>query len=282
MASQVPGKRKQRQSAKGRKALTKGMVKRMEEAFREYGDNYSKVARVCGIDRRTAKRGWELGWEYMEVRPIKETMLAEQNQARIVVANSSRSHAAQDLENSRIKAEYEEMKAERSLAAKDALESRKEESQMVRLLRSDTIASLAAIARMLPGMQKWAKEAGTLLMESSPKNAAEALAIMDKTSKVVERVASAADRVMAMERRLLGQPEQIVGVAMPELSMEEALEHLEASDRTLTRMAAAGMLPEGFKPGATIINIPASRSEDTDGVLPGEGLPLPGGWDGLQ
>ena len=237
----------QAQRAKGRKPITKGFTERMVAAFREEGQNYARVAAIMKCDSRTAKRGWTKGWEYLSCPPIKDLISSEQAHARTAVQNSWLGKASEERMDSKAKADYEELKAARGLAAKDAVESRKEEAQMVRLLRTDTIATIGSIARLLPGIQKWAKKANEQLLEADPKNVGEALSIIDKAAKVIERVAGAADKVMAMERRLLGQPEQLVGVVMPELSLDEALHHIGSSERTIARMVAAGMLPENYQ-----------------------------------
>jgi hypothetical protein len=164
----------------------------------------------------------------------------------------------------------------REKAAADALEARSQEAQMVRLLRSDVTGGLAAVARTLPGMQKWAQWAAEWMTDHDPKSLREVMKMMSELSKVTERTAAAADRVMAVERRLLGKPEMIVGMALPELTLAEAVEHIEASQETLRNARACGLLPpaegeDGAESGSDIVD--AEWSDE-------EGAPLDMGVEG--
>lgn len=163
----------------------------------------------------------------------------------------------------------EQMRNAREAMSADAIKGRTEEANMVRLARGDVSQTLAAIARMLPGLQKWAKSAAKHLEDTDPKNVTDALKIIESVSRVIERTAGAADRVMAMERRLLGQAETIVGVQMPDLSMEEAMVHLSATSRTIARAKRLGLVPDTFELGEPLpIDVEGQHTQQTLKSLP--------------
>jgi hypothetical protein len=258
-------KGKKQRGGKGRRALNKAFTLKLAQAFREEGPKFSAVARKIGCDRRTVKRGWEEGWPKLDCLPIRDLIAAEQAQARASIQKDWENKAASEHWSKAEKGSKQaiEWEQEREQAAKDALAARKEEAQMVRLLRGDTTNALAAVARLLPGIQEWAKQANLQLLKKNPTSPEHALKVMEQASRIVDRVAGAANTVMQMERRLLGQPETIVGVAMPDLTYEEAITHLEGSERTIRRGIAAGILDprllgglEEAAPAKRIIDMP--------------------------
>lgn len=237
-------KGKKQRGGKGRRSLNKAFTIRLAQAFREEGPKFSAVARKMKCDRRTVKRGWEEGWPKLDCLPIRDLIAAEQATARAAIQNDWENKAAAEHWSKAEKGSKQaiEWEKEREQAAKDALQARKEEAQMVRLLRGDTTNALAAVARVLPGIQEWAKQANLQLLKKNPTSPEHALKVMEQASRIVDRIAGAANTVMQMERKLLGQPESIVGVVAADLTYEEAMIHLEGSDRTIRRGIAAGIL----------------------------------------
>jgi transposase-like protein len=237
-------KGKKQRNGKGRRKLNKQFTLDLAQAFREEGQHFSAVARKMGCDRRTVKRGWEEGWQALDCLPIRDVIAAEQATARASIQNDWEKKAAAEHWSKAPSGSPQsiEWEKEREQAAKDALASRKEEVQMVRLLRGDTTNALAAVARLLPGIQEWAKQANLMMLKKNPSSPEHALKVIEQASRIVDRVAGAANTVMQMERRLLGQPETIVGVQIPDLTYEEAIVHLEGSERTIRRGIAAGII----------------------------------------
>ncbi len=257
----------------GRRRVTRQLTDALLKAFREEGPKYSQVARLAGCDRRLAKKAWEVGFPKDEMSPFKDIVAHEQEAARAAVRkdweNQHRSAHWADVPKDGASAELAKAREE---LAKDAIQSRKEEAQMVRLLRTDTTNTLAAVARLLPGIQEWAKQANLKMLQKGPATVGEALKMMEQASRIVDRIGSAASTVMQMERRLLGQPESIVGVAMPDLTFEDAMTHLRASDRTMARAERLGLVPEGTTDG-----LRAERGRVTNLIdiaeLPDDGSP---------
>lgn len=223
-----------------KRPITNELYNALLQSFRQYPAEYARAGRAAACDSRTASRAWHQGWVKQNPNwaPISKVLEEEQLSARAQMQNQTAVVAEQQRT-----AESLQMQAEREKAAADALEARGQEAQMVRILRTDVTNQLAAVARLLPGMGKWTQWAAETMKDSDPKSIRDVTKMMDAISKVTERTATAADRVMAMERRLLGQPEMVVGHVMAEITMEEAVEHIEASARTLEYAREAGLLP---------------------------------------
>lgn len=215
---------------------------KMVAAFRDIGPNMSKVSRACGLDRRTVAKAWKHGVKAHGLAPIAAILETEQAAAREKVAQRWAAEATKDAKVAGM--DIAKHAKARENMADDAIRGRTEEANMVRLARGDATQCLAAVARLLPGLNKWAKFTAETLDTSNPKNLQDTVKLMSDVSKVVERAANAANTIMAMERRLLGQPESIVGVQMPDLSMEEALTHYNAMAKTMARGQALGLFPQ--------------------------------------
>jgi hypothetical protein len=206
----------------------------LTEAFRDCAPTtngaYAAAATATGLHWRTCRRGWEEGWPQWRrhMLPIKDVLAAETAAVRAKLSDLD--------DDERARAAYEKLRQAREdeeQAQRDAVESRKQEAQMVRLARTDATQALAAIARMIPGVHRWAQWAAEQMSGRDPKSLQEVTKVLDALSKVTERVTSAGDRIMAMERRLLGQPEQVVGLQLPDVSLEDAAEHVRAAARAL-------------------------------------------------
>ena len=242
-----------------KRPITKEIYDKLLESFRSHPGEFARAGRAAAVDSRTAKRGLEKGWPKQNSSwvPISEVLEAE------VLA--TRAHLREVAQRERIPAEAIALQAEREKAAADALEARGQEAQMVRILRTDVTNQLAAVARLLPGMGKWTQWAAETMKTDDPKSIREVTKMMDAISKVTDRTATAADRVMAMERRLLGQPEMVVGHVMADITMEEAVEHIEASARTLEYARECGLLPpaKNFSGEADIVDAEIVADEES-------------------
>ena len=212
--------------------ITKELYSKLVDGFRLHGLNYAAVARHAGCDRRTSKRGWERGWPQRNEHwgPIRAKIEAELSATRAAQAT---------IEN---KQDYSEA-AERKKAQQDAIQARGQEAQLVRIARADVTQGLAAVARLMPGLQTWAQEAAEKFKTQKPKSIQEVTKMLESFSRIIERLSGAADKAMAMERRLLGEPEQIIGMQLPELTVSQSLDYIDAASRAVERARKSGLLP---------------------------------------
>ncbi len=260
--------------------ITREFYDKLVEAYRSNPSNHSNAATHALCDRRTARRGWEKGWSSGRnplpwAGPICDLIAEEQTIARARVLDE-RKRAMEPIVDGELQTHYD-----REKAAQEAIDARKQEAQMIRLVRADVTNELASVARMLPGIQKWAQKAAEQLQTQDPDNPAAAVKLMEGLARITDNLSGAADRCMAMERRLLGEPEQVVGVMLPDMSFDDAVRHLEAGHRTLERAREMGLLPAA-PIDVDVTSVSADSGDEvgaTDGALPAE---PPVGADALE
>ncbi|KKN72207.1 hypothetical protein LCGC14_0413440 [marine sediment metagenome] len=246
--------------------ITREFYDKLVEAYRENPSNHSNAATHALCDRRTARRGWEKGWSAGRnplpwAGPISQLIAEEQTIARARVLDE-RKRAMEPIVDAELQTSYD-----REKAASQAIDARKQEAQMIRLVRAGVTNELASVARMLPGIQKWAQVAAEQLSETQPDNPAAAVKLMEGLARITDNLSGAADRCMAMERRLLGEPESIVGLRLPDMSMDDAVRHIEASQRTLARARSMGLLPAAEVVVDAELVDEDDGSDATDGAL---------------
>jgi hypothetical protein len=268
-----------RKGTKGKGSMSLEECDLMVEAFRDIGPNFTKVALKCGLDRRTVGAAWKRGVKAHDLPPIIGIIETEKLEARKKVAQ--RWEGELTTEAKALGMDSANLALSREKMSEDAIRGRTEEANMIRLARGDATQTLAAVARMLPGLNKWAKHAATILNDTNPNSVADAVKLMGDVSKVVERTANAANTIMAMERRLLGQPESIVGVQMDDITMEEAMVHVSAMDRTMARARALGLMPELTAMAEPDIDdaeiVEAETTHNAPIISDNEGSPIVGG-----
>lgn len=197
---------------------TREMYEAVLQAFREAPANCLRVKVKTGIDNRTAKRLWEIGWpgklrRFGYGKPIKLVLSEEQELARAA----------------RISAMEAQAKAEedRSLQAqKDGIETLKEEGLLTKMGRIMAIGIGRGFIDALKGFGELAKQ-----IEADMKNSA-SMTPLERASmlRLIAQAGLAAERTNQLalqnERVRLGEPTQVFGVKVDRLTAEEAANEL--------------------------------------------------------
>lgn len=220
-----------------RRQITQELYESLCIAFKDKPGNCSNAARVAGCDRRMAKRAWEKGWKYAPwAIPIKVALQRDQVEARAVRAQIRTR-------------EYLDAEQIRDQARQDAIESRAEEGELVRLARRATIdlmgQTVLTIEAARAVTQRLHQAVTTGGVDSlSP---GQCLSLMEKLAKTSASAVSTGQAVMRMERLHMGQPETIVGVDMGGLTdqdisselreIQTALQSLDAGDSEVIEAA---------------------------------------------
>ncbi len=212
----------------GKRAITEQQRAGLLDAFRACpgGDRstFNHVAKTAGVDWRTARRAWEVGWSGFP--PVREQLAEQQVRAR----------AEMSVEVLRAKAA-----AAPALAAEDAAQSAAREAMLARGAREVALAFLVEIGPLrghVKALSARVQEGGVAGLTSG-----EALSQMRDAVAVVAKVVELGQRAVAMERLRLGDPTSIVGLkAMPvaDVSLEQAEAEAAAVQRSLARLKAAG------------------------------------------
>ncbi|GMV42832.1 MAG: hypothetical protein AMXMBFR64_45480 [Myxococcales bacterium] len=193
-----------------RRAITREMYDRLVTAFRAEPGRFAAAAKATGCDPRTAKRGWEDGWESQHPWAVAIKSVVEQD-ALIARAKV------------------------RELAAQDATDSRAAEGALVRRARANVVHLLEesdALMQTYPELVRAAAQKVRELAAGDDIGADELLGLAERIVKLQGQLGSTMDQVMRLERKLLGAPEEVIGV----MTEAEVLLELEAGRVALERM----------------------------------------------
>lgn len=213
----------------GRRAVTENQRVQLIAAFRKRpgGDRraYTTAAQLVGVDWRTAKRAWEVGW--LGFKAIRDQLAEEQ-----VLARAELSKAALAAKAS----------AAPSLAQEDAVVSAAREALLARAVRESAIGLVSEL-QSLRGYVKALAERINKPEEIAKLDPPGALDAMRAAAGTMRQLVEVAAKAQAMEHLRLGDPTSIVGVkplAASTVTLEEAEAEVAAARRALERMKSHG------------------------------------------
>lgn len=229
---------------------------RLLGAFRDLQENatgpltggYAAAAKVAECDARTAKRGFVKGWPDYGLDAISDIITTEQAAARAAIQGEL-SEAAE--------ATVADVAKEKAAARADAIKARAEEGKLVRAARGNIVELLENGRELLAGYRKLAprvskiigridRKIEKILEDDSETSVEEMLELVERTAAVLWRLStsarastSAGMQALQMERLLLGQPTEIIGVTdLDAMTEDEAINELEAAAEVAKRMRA--------------------------------------------
>ncbi len=223
----------------GRKGLTQECYDMLVIAFRECPDNAALAARrsLCGA--RMAKRLYD-------GRPYKDYPWAKQIKT---VLEEERLHAMAAAREA-TRRSNEAAEAQRERAREEVLEGAVQERQILKVARGDVLGALVLAASLVPAMQQVAKAVAEFCKpgeDGSPPKIAPALAMamLTRHATLVQKAVGAAEAVIQLSRLDRGASTINVGLApAQDLSLDQALEELEAIEEVLTAAKLTPRLPE--------------------------------------
>jgi hypothetical protein len=219
------------------------------EAFREQSGNASHAGRKAGCTPHTARRAWRLGWPDRGWLPIKDLVANEQEAARAARQKSmadmeaetaQRARDAQAIQTDSLTSQLEKEIADREKAREDAIKTRAEEAQMIRGLRGDVGMMLAIIGQGLRGGLDSGKRIRKALETGMDKNG-QVLSLKEEVELSIGLAKFSAVAIKGVkvaieaERLLMGEPTEILGLTMNQLTDEDAVHVLEVGQRAVER-----------------------------------------------
>lgn len=217
------------------------------EAFREQPGVVRAAARKAGVRPETAHRAWHRGWPDRKLRPIKELVEQEMLARRALRAEERDAAAAAEERDAKASEARRAQEVER--ARLDAAASRKEEALLVRTTRRNLMALAGATAQLTDGSLKLAQSLRTRLLEMAATgqvDVREGVSLIRAIAAATKHGAEAARLVLQMERLLLGEPTEILGLrGAGDLSLEEHLERIDKAARAGERFKKRLRLIEG-------------------------------------
>jgi len=224
------------------KPVTEDKWNQILDVFRQAPKDYAQVVKTCGVSRETAKKAWEYGWPDRDWPPIKLIMKDEGLLARAERAKKEQARALIDREA--MLAEQAKKEAEARLQARqDAIMARAQEGKMVALSRGNTIALQAAAARLMKIAVESARELEEDIkakrLQMTPK---EKVKFVTSVAYLNESIVRAAKINIEMERQLLGEPTEVIGISAGDMSLDDAARTVIVAGRALKRAARRGMV----------------------------------------
>ena len=234
--------------------ITEEVYERLVEAFRDKPGNVSNAARLAGCGPLMASRAWEKGWEPLSLLPIKDVIKEEQLIAR------------GQIEAARL-AQATSKRQERENARKNAIETRQQEGQMVKLTRGNAMQALTVSVELGRATRQFSETIQERLKLEQEKVATwvayerdrlaghnptppdyarpplgpeELVNLLNRAADYMAKITQCARQAMEMERLYLGQPTDIVGLtdasALQDISRDELQVRMEAAISAVSAM----------------------------------------------
>ena len=220
----------------GSPRITQEKYDKMLEAYRQYPGGVKRCARAAGVDPRTARKAWHMGWPDRLLRPIKEVHHEEQLAARARLAQ----HRDEELKRlAAVQAGTEQL--DRVRAEEDAIASIEEETKMVRASRHSAMALQVILQRLLRGSATLAERIEEQLATMELRSPKELVSILRELASVTKAANESSRLAQQMEAALVGRPDQYIGIAS-DTSPQEAAAEVAAAQRAIKRMQKKGMI----------------------------------------
>jgi len=224
------------------------MAERVLNAFRERPGIPYYAAKTTGVDIRTAQKAWREGLRTCDNpkfhAPFQEIVEREQVEARARLEREQ-----QEISKRTIDQEVARRAKNVEEAQLDATESRAQESRLVRGARANVTVLLqslartnAALAKISARVQRSLEKLGDDPADLTIQESATVVQLLNKLSTATRQAVDAGQKIMEMERLLLGEPTSITAhIHADPISLMEAREKLEAAQRTIATLAEDGV-----------------------------------------
>ena len=211
--------------------ITQDLYDKLLAAYRERPAAHLYAARVALCTRPTAKRCWEHGHPNLGFKAISHLLQVERDEAAA---------RARDL----ARAQVDEAETVREKARAEAIEAQAQERQMLKAARGDVLAALVIAAELVPTMRTIAKAVAQACQpkaDGSPPDipAPTAMGLLTRHATLIQKAVGAAEAVIQLSRLDRGASTVNVATALEDLTLDQALEELEALDETLVGARAA-------------------------------------------
>lgn len=245
----------------GTPLIGRSTYERLLESFREHPGNISAAARSAGVGRGTARRAWREGWPRRQLPAIIDVMQEEQllarsrRQAAVYLGDGPPASGADvpAASTAHVPPGDSGPEAARMLAKDDAVATREAEGSMVKLARANVVALMSATSRLLSaGIDKakaLEKDIRTGTVELTPK---EVQKFLGSLGYLVSKSTESAKLAIEMERLLLGEPTEVLGLEVRNMTLDDAARTIELANRALARARKRGLVPD-LDPAADLV-----------------------------
>lgn len=231
--------------------VTQEMYEALVQAYREQPGIHARAAKAAKTTPSTATKGWHKGWPKRGWPPIKDLMKAEQLEARAQASEARRlgALAYEQQQRDDFQARLEDLSRQANdmklKAREDAIRTRKEEGEMVQMSRGAIRLNLGALIKLSQEVlnkvvpQLVAQiESGYVIGATGRKRKLtthDQLKLMNQLALLLSRIIPESERAIKMERLLLGEPTEIIGLNLHDMDAEEVIEMHEATQWAVER-----------------------------------------------
>lgn len=206
------------------------LYERALDFYRQHPGDYSECGRQLGITYNTASRYWNIGYLRLNLDPIKDVIEREKHLSRARVAQLEQQvkETEQEVEERILAQASNNETFEREKARNDAIKARAAEGLLVRYARDNVIQLLESSKAQLTAFN----ESREILIkkikfEMQDMSAKECADLMWRIAISSRAATESGMKALQMERLLLGQPMEIIGVKnQDDLTEEQAIERL--------------------------------------------------------
>lgn len=270
-----------------RRPITPEIYAALVAAYRDSPGNHRLAASQAGVFWRTAKKGWEEGWPatLWAAKPIREVIAEEHAMARqtMVERDKAKDEALKrDLEEaSRRAVELSiQPQAERDRVKQDAIEARAEEGTAVRLARSNAIGLLRTMGELVPAIKQLVVKTAAQMHLAVDMTPGSLVRLLREFAAAAKAVSEATEMALKMERLVLGEPTEILGLMAIDMSTDEAVREIMNAQEALFRvhethelLPAADQELMDSETTDTTLSTPSESEPDDDDPLDHEPAP---------
>jgi hypothetical protein len=223
------------------------------EAFLEDDTNISRAARLAKVSAPTARKALRKGFDYLEKPPIAILIAERRREVRGALEEEAEKRiVAKQADHAETELERQYRDAEK--ARRDAIKSRRQEAEIARGERANVMALIGTTGVILGGAMKSARDIERALREGIDPNVlvkdpttgrmvprkltiVERVRLLESVGRLVRIAGETAKDVVHVERLLLGEPTDIVGVRrLEELTEDDAIARLRRAGEAASRM----------------------------------------------
>lgn len=275
-ATQRKQKKKERVKTPKRGArVTETQYQALIVAFRQSPGMHYKAAKMADVSGPTARRAWDQGWDSRGWPSIKSVIASEQIEARAQAAEARRAHAM-DWESRKHEEELQRMQAvsdrateARDKARADAIRSREEEGEMVQIARGAVRINLGSLTSLSRAVLRHSVPELIAQIESGYKytringrlrkvklSSEDHMRMLQRAGSLLSKVIPEAERAIKIERLLMGEPTDVIGINMKGMDLNDAIHTAETCNWAVERA----------KKRRGLVALPGGKSDGDPGI----------------
>lgn len=226
-------------------ALTKNEYDAMLGSLRQTPHSMNAAAKAAGVSWQVAKNAFEGVYEEEGYPAIRDVLTAERRSARAALRGDGPARPEEmALLDDRAKRELEEQQASREHAVK----VREAEGKMIEAVRGNVLGLLAKTGRMTKSMLQEVDTIEAALQSGKdpsgkPLTLDQRLKYLSTISRIVKSATESARHALEMERLVLGQPTEILGVDVNNMTPADAAATIDLAGWALRRARESGKMP---------------------------------------